>query len=74
MVSLFEIVEKLCYLGDTIGDRRGVLASVIRKIRSGWCKFRDLVPLLASTSLPLGAKDRLYSACAHSVMLYGRET
>ena len=74
MVSLFEIVEKLCYLGDTIGDRRGVLASVIRKIRSGWCKFRDLVPLLASTSLPLGAKDRLYSACVHSVMLYGRET
>ena len=33
-----------------------------------------LVPLLASTSFPLGAKDRLCSAFAHSVMLCGSET
>ena len=32
------------------------------------------MPLLASRGLPLGAKDKLYSACVLSVMLYGNET
>ena len=40
------------------------------RIRSGWIKFRDLVPLLASGGLPLVAKGRLYSACVGSIMLY----
>ena len=38
-----------------------------------WCNFRDLVPLLASRALPLGAKSRLYSTCLCSIMLYGSE-
>lgn len=54
-------VEKLCYLGDTIGARRGAFDSAITKIRSGWCKFIGLVPLSASRCLPLGAKGRLYT-------------
>ena len=45
--------------------------SVITKIRSGWSKFRDLVPLLASEGLPLVAK--VYFASVHGVMLYGSE-
>ena len=32
------------------------------------------MPLLVSRDFHLGAKDRLYSACARSVMLYGSET
>ena len=44
------------------------------RIRSGSCKFKDLMPLLASGDLPLGAKGRLYSTCVGSVMLYGSET
>ena len=32
------------------------------------------MPLLANRGLLLGAKDRLYSACVLSVMLYGKET
>ena len=39
------------------------------KRRSGWCKSRDLVPLLASRGLR--AKDRLHSACVRSAMLHG---
>ena len=31
-------------------------------IRHGWCKFRYLVPLLASRGFPLWAKDRLYGS------------
>ena len=65
-----ETVEKFCYLGDTIGAREGGFDSVITRIRSGWCNFRDLVPFLAGRSSPLEAKGRLYSAYVCSVMLY----
>lgn len=57
----------------TIGFGGSVFDSVIIRI-SGWSKFRDLVPLLASRGLPLRAKVRLYSACVGSIRLYGSET
>lgn len=34
-------------------------------ISNGWSKFRNLVPLLDRTDLPLGAKCRVYSACTN---------
>ena len=69
-----ETVEKFCYLGDTVGAREGGFASVITRIRSGWCNFRDLVPFLTGRSSPLEAKDRLYSAYVRSGMLYESAT
>ena len=38
-----KIVENFVYTGATIGARGGVFDSVITVIRSGRCKFRDLV-------------------------------
>lgn len=61
------------YLGHTIGAGGDVIDRAIAKIRSGWNKFRDLVPWLASRNLPSGAKVSLYSACERSVMLYKSE-
>ena len=57
-----EIVGK-SYLGETNGATWGATDSVITRIKSGWTKSRDLVPLLASRGLPLGAKGRLESTC-----------
>ena len=51
------VVEKFCYLGGIIGARGGVFDSIITRISSGLCILIDLVPLLASRGLPLGAKD-----------------
>ena len=50
----------------------GALGNVITRTRGGWRKFRDSVPLLASRGLR--AKGGLYSACVHSVMVYGSQT
>ena len=36
-----EVVDKFCYLGDTIGARGGAEDSITARIRSGWNKFRD---------------------------------
>ena len=64
-------MEKLSYLGDTIGDAVGTVGSFIKRIRCS--KFRDLVSLLASRGLLLRAKSRLYSACVSSIVLYENE-
>ena len=66
MVS-FEIIEKFCYLGDTKGT--GAFDSVMTRIRSKWCEFRDLVALLAIRS-----KTKSYSVCVSRIMLYGSGT
>ena len=69
-----EVVQKFCYLGDTIGAQGGAGAGVIARVRCGWSKFRELLPLLTSRSLPLLTKGRVYQACVRSVMMYGSET
>ena len=46
------------YLSETISAKGGAADNFITKVS----KFRDLVPLLITTVLLLGAKDRLYSA------------
>ena len=57
-----------------IGAGGGVEAAVIARIRSGWRKFRELLPRLTSKGTSLRLKGKLYAACIRSVMLYGSET
>ena len=68
-----EVVEKFCYLGDTISTRGGEEDSITGRIRSGWSKFRESVPLSESKWLSLASKGRLYQVCVRSVMLYASE-
>jgi len=48
-------------------------AAVEARIRIGWNKFRQLVPLLANRDISLIRRGRLYSSCVQSSMLYGSE-
>ena len=49
-------------------------AAVEARIRIGWNKFRQLVPLLISKDVSLIMRGRLYSSCVRSSMLHGSET
>jgi len=49
-------------------------AAVDTRIRFGWNKFRQLVPLLTNKDIPLMVRVRLYSSCVRSSMLHGSET
>ena len=40
-------VDKFCYLGDMLSVNEDADAAVEARIRIGWNKFRQLVPLLA---------------------------
>ena len=48
--------------------------AVEARIRIGWNKFRQLVPLLTNKDVSLIMRGRLYSSCVRSSMLHGSET
>jgi len=49
-------------------------AAVEARIRIGWNKFRQLVPLITNRDTSLIRRDRLYSSCVPSSMQHGSET
>ena len=67
-------MDTFCYLGDVLSADGGVEAAVTARIRSGWLRFRELVPFLASGAPPLWMKGRVYAACVRPRMTYGCET
>ena len=69
-----EVVERFCYLSDTIGARRGAVNRVLVKKRKEWGDFKDLLPLLISKRFFIVSdKSRSYSASVCSIKLYGSE-
>ena len=69
-----EVVDKFCYLGDMLSAHGDADAAVEARIRIGWNKFRQLVPLLSNRDISLIRRGRLYSSCVRSSMLHGSET
>jgi len=67
-------VDKFCYLGDMLSVDGDADAAVEARIRLGWNKFRQLVPLLTDRDISLIKRGRLYSSCVQSTMLHGSET
>ena len=49
-------------------------AAVEARIRIGWNKSRQLVPLLTNKDVSLIIRERLHSSCVRSSMLHGSET
>ena len=49
-------------------------AAVEARIRIGWNKLRQLVPLLTNKDVSLITRGRLYSSFVRSSMLHGSET
>jgi len=63
-----ESVDKFCYLGDMLSVDGDADAAVEARIRIGWNKFRQLVPLLTNKDISLIMRGRLYSSCVRSSM------
>ena len=58
-----EVVDKFCYPGDMLSVDGDADAAVETRIRIGWNKFRQLVPLLINRDISLIRRERLYSSC-----------
>jgi len=55
-------VDKFCYLDDMLSVDGDADAAVETRIRTGWNKFRQLVPLLTNKEIPLIVRGRLYNS------------
>ena len=58
-----EVVDKFCYVGDMLSVDGDADAAMKARIRIGWNKFRQLVPLLTNRDISLIRRGRLYSSC-----------
>ena len=58
-----ELVDKFCYLGDMLSVEGDADAAVETRIRIGWNKFRQFVPLLINKDISLIVRGRFYSSC-----------
>jgi len=58
-----EVVDNFCYLGDMLSVDGDADAAVEARVRIGWNKFRQLVPLLTSRDISLIRREKLYSSC-----------
>jgi len=58
-----ELVDKFCHLGDMLSVDGDADAAVKARIRIGWNKFWQLVPLLTNRDISLIRRRRLYSSC-----------
>ena len=68
----YEIVDKLCYLGDML-SQGGCEHAILKRIQTGWLKFRELSGLLIGKGTSLRSKGIIYTTCIRPVMLYGSE-
>ena len=70
----YEIVDKLCYLGDMLSQEGGCEHAIPKRIQTGWLKFRELSGLLIGKGMSLRAKGIIYTTCIGPTMLCGSET
>ena len=59
-----ELVDKFCYLGDMLSVDGDADAAVETRIRNGWNKFRQLVPLLNNNDIIDSEKEIVQQLCA----------
>ena len=70
----YEIVDKLCYLGDMLSQEGGCKHAILKRVQTGWLKFSELSGLLIGKGTSLRAKGIIYTTCIRPAMLYGSET
>ena len=69
-----EVVASFCYLGDMLSAAGGCELSTTTRVKTGWKKFKDMIPVLSSHHLSLKTRCRVYSSCVPSAMLHASET
>ena len=60
-----ELVDRFCYLGDMLTVDGDADAAVEARIRIGWNKFRQLVPLHTSKDVSLIVRGMLVRSIYH---------
>ena len=70
----YDIVDKLCYLGDMLSQEGGCEHAILKRIQTGWLKFRELSGLLIGKGMSVKSKGIIYTTCIRPALLCGSET
>ena len=70
----YEIVDKLCYLGDMLSKEGDCEHAILKRIQTGWLKFRELSGLLIGKGMSVKSKGIIYTTCIRPAILYDSET
>ena len=65
-----DVVESFRYLGDEICPGGGCELATIARTRAAWGTFRELFPLLTSTTISLARRGKLYDSYLRSILLH----
>ena len=68
--SKLDEVESFRYLGDELCPGGGCELATIAKSRAAWGKFRELLPLLSSSTISLARRGMLFNSCARGALLH----
>ena len=53
----YEIVDKFCYLGDILSQEGDCEHAILKRIQTGWLKFRELSGLLIGKGMSVKSKE-----------------
>ena len=59
----YEIVDKLCCLGDMLCQEGGCEHAILKRIQTVWLKFMELSGLLIGKGMNLKSKGIIYTTC-----------
>ena len=68
-----DVVGSFRYLYDEICPKGGCELATIARTRAAWGNFRELLPLLTSTTISLARRGKLYHSCVRGTLLYASE-
>ena len=57
-----EAVPEFCYLGDMLSAAGGCKLAAITRCKCAWVKFRQLLPFLTNSQVPLLTRGKVYSS------------
>ena len=57
-----------------LSQEGGCEHAILKRIQTGWLKFRDLSRLLIGKGMSLKSKGIIYTTCIRPAILYGSET
>ena len=71
--ELIEVIDSFCYLGDMITSGGGCSEATVVRCRTAWKKFKELLPLLASKSISLRNRGKVFVTYVRGALLHASE-
>ena len=66
-------IEEFMYLGTVIAKESGSMTAVRQRVKTAWCKWRELTGVMWYKKIPQKLKCKIYKTVIRPGLLYGAE-